>query len=318
MLHYRNLHQLFFDHYPQSADTFLALTGYVGPNPVTTVKNLTGLQSKIIYGMVRTDFKPILHNRLLGLSNNNLQVLYSNIICHSKCYLWLRDNRPIRGFIGSANFSTNGLYNDYRESLFEIHDDQLLHLKVYMDYVLERSQDIHEFNPELLIRLEAAQVNTGINRECRLNLYSETTGQTQQAAGINWGYGRGNTTPGDAYLPISMENIRNFPNLFPPKPIENEMVELVWDDGTIMQGLLEGTNWLTENGQEVKYPKQISSSPRKNEMGFYLRDRLGLPHDLRVEREDLLRYGRDYITITLMEPGIYFCNFSRPTTTGQV
>ena len=105
-------------------------------------------------------------------------------------------------------------------------------------------------------------------------------------SGLNWGYmANGLPSPkrgiDDACIPISINHIRQFPDLFPPKLTErelvdvrgrrqrsNEAIELIWDDGITMEGLLEGTN----NVDGIEYPKQISSFPAKNQMGEYLRN----------------------------------------------
>lgn len=79
--------------------------------------------------------------------------------------------------------------------------------------------------------------------------------------------------------------IEEFSELFPPKlgyatnipkggkaNRQNEAVEFVWDDGTIMEGLLEGS----QNIEGRSYPKQLCSGPKKYILGKYLRKRMGI------------------------------------------
>jgi len=48
----------------------------------------------------------------------------------------------------------------------------------------------------------------------------------------------------------------------------------------------------------------------KSILGRYLRQRLGVSIDHQITLEDLQRYGREYITLSLIEEGIYFADFS--------
>src|SRR5258706_9574044 len=110
MLHYKNLYKLFFESFPNQATDFIALSGFVGPEPIRNLGNLP-FRSKIIYGLQKENQKLLLHQQLVGLHNNNRKIYYPDIACHSKCYLWLQGQTPIKGLIGSANFSSNGLQN---------------------------------------------------------------------------------------------------------------------------------------------------------------------------------------------------------------
>lgn len=95
---------------------------------------------------------------------------------------------------------------------------------------------------------------------------------------------------------------------------ENDEVELIWDDGTSMIGLMEGQQL---DDDDSIYPKQLCSSPNKNIMGLYLRKRLGLINrdgsiDTKhcITKADLIRYGRTTIDISLIGEGIYYMDFS--------
>ena len=85
-------------------------------------------------------------------------------------------------------------------------------------------------------------------------------------------------------------------------------MELIWDDGTVMTGLLEGQSYNKIDG--MVYPKQLSSSPKKSIMGEYLRKRLGVSMKHIITKKDLRKYGRDSIDISLIGEGIYYMDFS--------
>ena len=113
----------------------------------------------------------MLHQQLLGLHNENRKVFYPDIACHSKCYLWLNRNTPIRGLIGSANFSSNRLFNDYRETLLEVDKNRLYVMKGYIEIILNSAR---ECNTEEVYEMV---------------LYDPRTGQTNNGHGLNWGFG---------------------------------------------------------------------------------------------------------------------------------
>lgn len=89
------------------------------------------------------------------------------------------------------------------------------------------------------------------------------------------------------------------------------MVELIWDDGKIIQVKFEGTQDVTDGiGNSIKYPKQISSFHNKSITGRYLRNRLGVQSRVVVTKEDLERYGTICIRLTKLSEGVYSVDFS--------
>ena len=128
----------------------------------------------------------------------------------------------------------------------------------------------------------------------------------QEIAGLNWGQNPNNhTVTDDAYITIRSRFIRDPNNIFPPKG-NNNTIRIVWDDGTEMNGLLEGNQ--TINGQV--FPKQLSSTPHKNTLGLYLKNRLNVPSGMAIEPIHLQNYGRSDIDISVLDDGSYFFDFS--------
>ena len=155
---------------------------------------------------------------------------------------------------------------------------------------------------------------------CSVTLLNPRTGETTDASGINWGQNPNNhTVLSDSYIPIRTNHIRNHPKLFPPKSQNptviggrktrhNDPIEMLWDDGTIMQGIFEG-NYKINN---TLYPKQISSFPKKNILGKYIRERLGIHHEKKVTKNDLINsHNRTDIEISLIDSNSYFMDFSK-------
>lgn len=142
----------------------------------------------------------------------------------------------------------------------------------------------------------------------RLTLLT-TTGTVHQAGGLNWGYSEiAHVRRFDAYIPIHIGTIRNNLAFFKSRNLTNIPLVFIWDDGTKMGGLFEGTQVNRQDG--LMYPKQISSYPHKDILGRYLRLRLGVPEDRRVTLEDLHNYGRTDILIEHIKDNRYSLNFS--------
>jgi len=324
-LYYRSLYKEFFDRFPKEATDFYAVSGYLGPDPVSRLHSLK-MNSFIIYGLQREKSDPILHEQLKKLHRDNVSIFYPEIPSHAKCYLWMSGDKPIRGLVGSANFSTNGLNNDFRETLIEVENQDLYAVKAYIDVIKESARACIE----VAVSARQRQSEGNVSQECELVLYDPSTGEVQPKHGLNWGFSpNGHVNANDACIPIRSIHIKNHPDLFQPiffNPSEGhrsrskkskEAVEIIWDDGVIMEVLFEGSQGGTEALGGRIYPKQISSIPNKNILGLYIRSRLNLSpvsnqraSNEKITREILERYGRNFITLKLIQPGVYSADFS--------
>ncbi len=320
MLYTQNLEEIIFNrHEILDTDELIVLSGYLGPSPVARLEELP-FNSRVIYGMYGSEgIQTSLHNSLTRIQNevSNLNIFYSQLPVHSKCYVWRKNGEIIHALIGSANFSINGLTTPFREILAETTRDTFNPLNDYLGYVFNNSISCLE------ITGRNVQKSVDTNGICNMSLIMPN-GQTHNASGLNWGYmanGQPSQKRGidDACIPISIEHIRQYTELFPAKLTKrelldvrgrkqrsNEAIELIWDDGITMEGLLEGTNIVND----IEYPKQISSFPAKNQMGEYLRQRLHVPLGQPVRRHHLDKYGRTDISVSLLGKGIYSCDFS--------
>ena len=112
-------------------------------------------------------------------------------------------------------------------------------------------------------------------------------------------------------------DIKRFPDLFPPKTgnrglrySDNDPIDIVWDDGTIMVGILEGTQKV--NGE--RYPNKIGSFRNKKILGDFLRKRMGLEPGVFVTETDFINYGRDNVGIKKIGDSTYQFDFSKLST----
>lgn len=316
MLFNENLNEIVFHrHELFQTDELIIISGYVGPTPIERLGTLP-FPTKVIYGMYGSEgIQRSLHNSIVNLQNNinNIDIYYSLLPVHSKCYLWKFKGKIVHALVGSANFSTNGLTTPFREILAETTFDTFSPLNEYLIKILNNSMSCLE--PTSLIQEKA----TTRNRICNLTLL-DREGEVQNTAGLNWGQNPNNHTKrNDAYIKIGANDVRNFPELFPPKQINpfrldsrgreqrhNDAIEIIWDDGINMEGLLEGSAIVDGN----IYPKQISSFPIKSELGEYIRARINVPSGQPVRRHHLERYGRTDISVSLINEGVYKFDFS--------
>jgi hypothetical protein len=317
MLFTENLEEIVFHrHELFETDELIVLSGYLGPKPVERLHSLP-FYSKVIYGMYGSDgIQAQLHNSLIGIQNRieNVNIYYSTLPVHSKCYAWRNRGKIVHALVGSANFSTNGLTTPYREVLAETTFDTFNPLNDYITHVLNNSHSCLEITSNSPNIPSDSEIGL-----CKLTLLGRD-GEVQNAAGLNWGQNpKNHTRPNDAYIKIRTEDIRSYPELFPPKQINplqldsrgreqrhNDAVEIIWDDAISMEGLLEGTQEI----DGVIFPKQLSSFPVKSELGEYMRKRIGVPLGQPVRRIHLERYGRTDITVEKIGEGIYRFDFS--------
>ncbi len=314
MFYSENLKNVLFEDFKsKDVDEIIVVSGYVGPMPIQALKEECGnKKATVIYGMFAKDgIQEDLHKSLIKISNERIVIRYSKVAVHSKLYLGLREMKIVCAKVGSANFSNSGLYNDGREVLVDVEDPVFPKIKDYYSKVLEQSLSCRDASIVCKEKKHRSRIgdNQNTDQRCLLSLLSN--GTVPEKSGLNWGCGNGHVSEGDAYIRISCDDIEQYPDMFPPKKYlgestENDVVEFIWDDGIVMSGLMEGTQEI----DNVAYPKQISSNPRKSILGKYLRDRLGVPYNKVVTKEDLDSYGRCDIEIELISDGVYRLDFS--------
>lgn len=326
---------MFHRHELLRCDELVIISGYVGPAPVRRIKEIP-LKTTVVYGMYASDgIHKSLYSSLLNEEKqlSNLKVLCSTIPVHTKAYMWLNEGHVVHSLIGSANFSMNGLNTPFKETLAETTADTFKPLEDYLSHIIEKSIPCSEASvrqTDLQKKRQEAWKNFNPD-VCDLPLYlvqKDGEKELPMSSGINWGMAKltgSHVNINDAYIPIPAESADHYPQMFPVKqagPVNlenvarekhrhNDTVEVIWDDGMEMTVLLEGNRGrIDENGNKIWYPKQIASSPRKAELGEYLRKRIGVPEGKAITYSDLANYGRDSISVSLQGEGIYYFDFA--------
>lgn len=327
MLYCQDLEDLVFSKNQYvDCDELLIISGYVGPNPILRLGELP-IKTTVVYGMYGSEgIKPRLHSALMSINSelNNVSILYSQIPVHSKIYIWLKNSQIMYVLIGSANFSTNGLCTPFKEVLADTPKDTFKELRRYIDKILNSSVNCEEGQLKIVDKTRNDYINVqNLDPEiCDIPLFDMSTGEVQSGNGLNWGQCAltgSHVNIDDANIAITKNFLRAYPQLFPEKQMlprnsvesgrinrHNDAIDIIWDDGTNMKGLLEGNQ--KENGK--CYPKQICSHPKKKILGQYIRKRLGLKSGEKITKQHLDNYGRTTISISLLSEGVYYFDFS--------
>lgn len=325
MVFYKDLEKIIFDD-TKDADELIILSGYIGLEPIQQTSELP-YTTKIIYGMYEdSGISEVLHDSVVRINKTlaKTEVLYSLSAVHSKCYIWRKDNEIQEALLGSANFTMPGLNTPEREILSDVSKDSFKVLNEYVNKIIQNSVNCCNIEKSKLKIMSYIRPKFGIEEndlsfeKCDATLLGQGN-KVPEHSGLNWGLANAHVSEGDAYITITKKMIEDYSFLFPPKQMtitkasdegkenrQNDYIEILWDDGTLMKGLLEGN----QDIDGVLYPNKISSFPKKNILGKYLRNRLGVDLNHMITTDDLHKYGRTYITISLIGEGVYSMDFS--------
>lgn len=339
MLYYKDLENKIFTKHELTSDEpdeLIIISGFVGPAPLRRLKDLD-FKVTVIGGMYSGGMNEKLWESIEKIKNENenLTILFSNIEIHSKIYIWRKEGKVLTALIGSANFSANGLRNDLRESLAEATRDTFEPLNEYYGFIKINSVPKPQLKKSNSITIDFSEIGesqnipNNIKHSCNLPLYSTSRNQVQEKGGLNWGFSSGHVAEGDAYIALPKEIIQENPMLFKPyeegyefngsrRRRNSDPIEIIWDDGYIMDASFEGN----QNIDGKSFPKQLASYSAKNPklngeriskksiLGRYLRKRLNVELKHQITCEDLEKYGRNYITLSLIDDGVYYADFS--------
>lgn len=221
---------------------------------------------------------------------------------HTKLYTWLGNNRALKAFAGSANYSQSAFSPSMKEILAEVNPAESLE---YFNRLKGEVQNcssaniadfINFYDKRIVTQLENADDDafTADLESVTLTLLDASTGEVPSRSGLNWGQrpeeGR---EPNQAYIniPASVQRSGFFPD-------HGVWFTLLTDDGK--QLLCRRAQ---QNGKGIH-------TRNNSEMGEYFRYRLGLANGAFVTRADLLRYGRTDVTIYKTDEETYYMDFA--------
>lgn len=231
---------------------------------------------------------------------------------HSKVYSWFSDDKPVAGFLGSANYTQNAFGKKQKEildncdpvkakayfdnliddSIYCTHSETEDFVKVYNDRYYVRRKKIKEILPDAE-NDEIFEDSAGLP-SVNVSLL-DRTGNIQNRAGLNWGQREGRD-PNQAYIQLSPDIYRS--NFFPQRSIH---FTVLTDDNKTL---------ICTRAQKNELGAAIETPQDNSRLGEYFRNRLGLANGAFIQTQDLVNYGRTDITFYKIDDENYYMDFS--------
>lgn len=255
--------------------------------------------------------------------------VYRNQQVHSKVYAWLRDDEPVRGFAGSANYTINA-FRVNRESLADCSGKEA---SAYYDSLLCDTIGCFDENLQnVLILPDATAHDTeaevspdnlenltyeGLMRRTPLDTLEVSWlgegGHVGTSSGPNWGirkakgytdkngkfvkYGR---DPNQAYIPYNRREQKPgfFPDRINPDDRNCPLFKAVTkDSGIFYMRMAQDNN------------KALHTAASNALLGKWLRKCLGVPDGAPVTDEDFKRYGKSKVTFYKFADDVFVMDF---------
>jgi len=282
-------------------DTLNIISGYASPTMVERhfqklMKLNFPLQINLIVGMARIDgMTKARHQSFVDATrkfNFECRYIANGNPVHAKVYLWIREEKPVLAYSGSANYTPAG-FGDVQREILSICNSNTAHLffdKVWQNTVSCKDSEFDDCI-NLIEHPPRKQIPQLISVE--LPLFDSKTGNTHKRAGLNWGQ-RPDRNPNQAYIPIPsiFYNSSFFPSI-------RQRFKVLTDDGEEFEFVRA-----QENGKALETPDDNSL------IGRYFRNRIGVGSGEFVKIEDLVKYGRKTVTIRKADDTTYFLDFS--------
>jgi len=304
------------------ADTLRVLSGYATPAmALRHIESLNNLEKfvcvELIVGMPVVDGISLTnHKGFQDLSAKDFfqcSYIYRPPAVHSKVYVWLKDQKPLAAFAGSANYTQNAfgkqrevlapcdpnlcdtyITNIAAESIYCNHNDADQLVQIYNDKLLTRRLGLPHVPPEAAEALQTASGQadlTALPQVCISFLAND--GTLPQSSGLNWGQ-RDGREPNQAY--IKLPSVVYHVDFFPQRPAR--FTVLTDDNKTLHCARAQ------DHGKAIHTPDDNSV------MGKYFRQRLAVDLGEAVQKEDLDRYGRSDVCFWKIDDETYFMDFS--------
>jgi|TARA_B100000315_G_scaffold173238_1_gene161667 HKD family nuclease len=307
----------------EGGNNLFIISGYATSAMAFHHLNLLKSQEKeininLIVGMCPTDGVSLSNHK--GFQHLSNEEYPHNFTCnyitrspsvHSKVYSWFKDDQPLTGFIGSANYTQNAFSTRQKESL-GLCDP--LYAKNYFDEL--ESESIYCTHPDTenlvsiynervyarrrRIDVDITETEIGIDEPVQEldNItvsFLNRKGELPQRSGLNWGqrpeYRR---NPNQAYIRLTSDIYNTI--FFPPVKVQFTL--LTDDSKTLICTRAQ------DNGKAIHTPQNNSL------LGEYFRNRLGVPNGEPVLLEHLINYGRSDLTFYKVDSETYYLDFS--------
>jgi len=233
---------------------------------------------------------------------------------HSKVYSWYKDENPLYGFTGSANYTQTAFSEKQREVMATCdaqqafdYFSQLASETIYCTH-LDAENFIRIYNDRSYPRIRRErpsievppQVSPAFGQDLqvlpsvKVSLLGRN-GDLPQRSGLNWGQRpEEHREPNQAYIRLTADIYNT--DFFPPVKVH---FTLLTDDSKVLI-----CTRAQQNGKAIHTPHNNSL------IGEYFRNRLGVSNGAPVHKQDLVRYGRTDVTFYKIDDETYFMDFA--------
>ncbi len=310
-----------------SPDKLIVISSYATPlalawfldNLVKHTKKKIGIE--LFLSMTADDgIQQNAHLEFINLITNAKQRYINKRITDLKCsylykgpidsaaYIWIRNNKPIAAFTGSAYFMLSNFLSkdkqytindmDFKEavSLYE----SCINNSIYCNHS-EVEEHIVISKKHWFFDQEDKFFSSSISclESLTLSLLKSNSTEIGATSSLNWGQRKGRNR-NQAYIPIQAKDAAK--NFFP----QHEYFFAITDDGHSLLLRVE-----QERNKAVTTP--LSNAL----LGEYFRNRLNLENGAPVTTEDLLKYGRTDVTFYKIDDEQYYMDFSPKSISNQ-
>lgn len=257
-----------------------------------------GIKVQLVYGMASVDGVSLVDDAMFAeLENNRLFSCYYNVeypAIHSKVYLWMADDQPVKAFVGSANYTQRGFLGggQQEEAMSEEDPGEAL---AYFNAKLARAMEIGHDEIEDYVTFFSPDRGDKDYADCvNLSLLTRRN-DVGQRSGLNWGQRpEENRNPNQAYLRIPSDIARI--GFFPPRAIR---FTVLTDDGFTFVAVT------AQDGD-----KAIHTPDGNQILGEYFRRRLNIQLGDPVNLGHLQNYGRTDVRFCKLDEETFFMDFS--------
>lgn len=297
------------------ADKLIIISGYASHNMASwhikkiNESKLSPVAIELTFGMPQVDgISKDLHEGLLNLSkfreeelsSFTCKYIYQGAPVHSKIYIWLKNDKPVIAFAGSANYSQNAFSKKRREYMVQCNHEEAYayYLELENDSIVCNHGEIEEYvkiysnNKIDIIQNNNEEVNVP---HVTLSLLKKD-GQVGHGSGINWGHRKNGTKRelNQAYIPLPSKIAKS--NFF---PLNKQHFSVITDDRKQLILRVQQQN-----------DKAITTPLNNSQLGEYFRNRMGLENGSFVTLSDFENYGRSDVTFYKIDEDQFYMDFS--------
>lgn len=291
----------------EGANELLVVSGYGNANMAyrhlgDDVIKENDVRVSLIYGMASKDGVSLAdHDGFKRLEGNGMFQCHYRLALpavHSKVYVWLDDGRPVKAFVGSANYTQQGfgLARNQGEAMAEASPQSAFD---YFELTRQGAMEAGHDDIENHVRFHSDPQQPNGDSDCRVVSLLGVGGEVQQSAGLNWGHRQQagyNRNLNEAYIQIGAQLGRE--DFFPARPTR---FTIHADDKA---------SFVVVRAQKSAPGDAIETPEDNSLLGAYFRSRIGAESGAFVDRAMLEQYGRTDVEFCKIDDDEFLMNFS--------